>query len=61
MHLTTNRRKEGEGRKERKSKRKKDRKKGGKGGRKQIHAMFILKKLVNCLEIPMLASSRKPF
>lgn len=29
--------------------------------RKWINAMFILKKVVNCLEIPMLASSRKPF
>ena len=29
--------------------------------RKQINAMFISKKLVNCSEIPMLTSSRKPF
>lgn len=29
--------------------------------RRRINTMFILKKDVNCLEIPMLASSRKPF
>lgn len=29
--------------------------------RKQINAMFILKEVVNCLEIPKLTSSRKPF
>lgn len=28
--------------------------------KKQINAMFILKKVVNCLETPMLSSSRKP-
>lgn len=28
--------------------------------KKQINAMFILKKVVNCLETPMFSSSRKP-